>query len=63
MTNIPRWAFERMEEERAKFEGVKPNPLNVDVIMENAGGWFSAHAFAAYIARTEQPPSTNSTPT
>jgi hypothetical protein len=62
MADIPRWAFERMEEERAKHLGAKPNPLNVDVFMRDPDGWAHYHAFAAYIARTEQPPSTNSTP-
>lgn len=52
----PRWAFERMEEERARHLGVKPNPANVDVFMGSYDGWSAYHAFAAYIARTEQPP-------
>lgn len=54
--DIPRWAFERMEEERAKFLGVEPNPLNVGVFMRDPDGWAPYHAFAAYIARVEQPP-------
>ena len=52
---IPRWAFDRMEEERAKFLGVEPNPANVDVFMANSTGWQGYHAFAAYIARVERP--------
>ena len=30
-TEIPRWAYERMEEERCRFLNVEPNPLNIDV--------------------------------
>lgn len=55
----PHWAFERMEEERAKFMGVVPNPRNVDVVMRGPDGFAAYHAFAAYIARHEQPPSSS----
>ncbi len=56
VANLPRWALERMEEERAAFMGEKPNPANVDVFILNPTGWGSYLAFAAYIARAEPPP-------
>lgn len=49
----PRWAFERMEEARAKNLGAEPNALNVDVFMRDPSGWNIAHAFAAHIADVE----------
>lgn len=56
MTNTPRWAFERVEEERAAFFQVKPNMDNVDVFINNPAGWHAYHMFAAYIARHEVGP-------
>lgn len=57
MTTIPRWAFERVEMERAAFLGAEYNPANIDVIMNNPEGWQPYHVFAAFIARTMPPPS------
>lgn len=56
MTEIPRWAFERMEQERAAHYGAVANPKNVDIFMADPTGWACYWMFAAYIARHEQPP-------
>lgn len=53
---VPRWAFERVDQQRAAHLGAQPNPRNVDVVMADPEGWAMWHAFAAYIARTEKPP-------
>lgn len=52
----PRWAFERVEQERCAARGLQPNPLNIAVIMANPTGWPDLHAWAAYIARMEPEP-------
>lgn len=49
----PRWAFERVEYERCMARGLVPNPLNVDVVMQNPDGWPDLWAWAGYIARVE----------
>lgn len=49
----PRWAFERVEYERCMARGLVPNPLNVDVVMQNPTGWPDLWAWAGYIARME----------
>ncbi len=49
----PRWAFERVEQERCAARGLQPNPANIDVVMANPTGWPDLHAWAAYIARVE----------
>lgn len=48
-----RWAFERVEEERARALGSVPNPANIDVWLANPPGWRAYHVFAAYIERHE----------
>ncbi len=50
----PRWAFERVEHLRCAYLGLEPNPLNIDVVMSNPEGWRDHHAWAAFIAQTEQ---------
>lgn len=49
----PRWAFERVEQERCAARDLVPNPLNVDVVMQNPLGWPDLWAWAGYIARVE----------
>lgn len=49
----PRWAFERVEQERCAARGLVPNPLNIDVVIANPDGWPDLHAWAAFIARVE----------
>jgi len=51
----PRWAFERVEELRCAYQHLQPNPLNIDVVMENPVGWAHYHAWADYVARMELP--------
>lgn len=50
----PRWAFERVEQERCAHRGLQPNPANIDVWLADPAGWANLHAWAAFIARTEQ---------
>jgi hypothetical protein len=51
----PRWAFERVEQERCAYQGLQPNPLNIDVVMSDPIGWAHYHSWAAYVARMEGP--------
>jgi hypothetical protein len=50
----PRWAFERMEVERAKALGYQPNLRNVDVIMGAPHHWQTHVAFAKYLFEQEK---------
>lgn len=52
----PKWAFERVEQERCAFLGLEPNPLNVVVWIADPLGHRQFHAWAAYVAKMEQPP-------
>lgn len=53
LPEVPRWALNRVEEERAKSLGFNPNEANVDVWLASPERWPDIYAFAAYIARTE----------
>jgi len=52
----PRWAFERVEQEKCAALGLVPNPLNIDVWLRDRHGWPVYWAWAAYVARVEPPP-------
>jgi hypothetical protein len=52
----PRWAFERVEDEKCRYRGLIPDHRNVDVWLRDPVGWHVYHAWADYIARTEKAP-------
>ncbi|WP_242183171.1 PGDYG domain-containing protein [Sphingomonas sp. CARO-RG-8B-R24-01] len=58
-TQIPRWAFERVEDERCAHLGVKPNYANIDVWIAAPESWVQYHVFARYIANTARPDAGN----